>query len=810
MLKNYFCKIFLLIIICIFVCSVCIATEVVSYHPRIWITPEYAKILQSRVKPATKQWDNFRGGYHGVEWLKNNFIQKNIMGNTETIIPLALAYQATRDIDYAKAGIAAMMNFLSKDRSPGSSFSKRSGLAEALISISIGYDWLHDALNKKEKAFITQETNKYISILLDDYISAPWHGHAIRNMLAIGLWGYASYGDNPRAGEFIRNARNARFEKLLGGMNELFGKGGALPAGTFYDFAAEILEYAEAVYTATGEDLFNSSSWFRDRMNFLLLSDYPGIFYDNNRSGYSSIKYNGTYGVPDKIPYMGYMIYEDGHRGRSTIADIVRTQKLILIHHYKDDPYSKTLQYSVTKKHLDRMCNPEASKAWEEFLWFDPAQEAKIPSNLSHYAKGRGVLLMRSDWSDDATWIFFKCGDMFSTSHQHWDQNSFSIFKKGDLAIKSGLYDGDGTAGHAVNYFSRTIGSNSILVYDANEQFISWRGVHYPNLLNDGGQKAYRDMNEFKDVAHWREYQDINDSGTITGYEDTSYYTYICGNATNAYNNSRNCTPKVIWKRIKGKNSPKITLFTRSLIFLRPDYVVIFDRVNATKASYRKKWLIHLLNKPLLGGYTSEEGGDPINGGMLYRNGKTITAEAGKGKLFVASLLPEKRTMRLVGGCGIEDYWVFGKNAAPGKNMSRWQNNYGEWRVEVEPIVPRIDDIFLNVIYPCDVEDNNFPQSFLVTSTDNNMTGSYIMGTGDLPNWLVLFSKNKDGNVAKVEYTIEGSFMIKQLLCNMKSNKTYEIIQNGQVIEAKHSSGNGLLYFESTLSGKNRFLIKEA
>lgn len=797
------------IIICLYLILIkCdhVNSEVVSYHPRIWLTPKYLEILKSRTKPATKEWDVFRNGYHGIEEVKNNFVNGGII-TTDAIIPLALAYQITGDVDYAEASKAAIIKLLKRDLSPGSSFTEMSNLSETIVHIAVGFDWLYDYLRADEKTFMVKEVNRYMNTLMLDYVESPWHGHAIRHLSSIGLWGYASYGDNSRAQEFIDHARQKRFNKLLEGLNQLFGDGGALSVGSFYSYAGNILRYVEAVYTATGEDLYVVSKWFKDRLEWWLLFDYPGVFFDNNPSGYGEPHYDGTYGKPDKNPYVGYFLYDDGYRGQSRLTDNLRLEKLMLINHFSNEPIAAQLQQRILKKHVNRVNNAEAYQNWWDFFWFNPYLKTEEPKQLSHYASGMGIVLMRSGWADDATWIFFKCGDIYSTGHQHWDQNSFSIFKKGDLAIKSGIYDGDGTADHVVNYFSRTIASNSILVYDPQEVFTSWRGTHYPNLVNDGGQKAYREMDEFRDAAHWKQYSDINDTGTINFYDDTSYYTYVCGDATNAYNNQRYCTPKVFWKRMLGKNEPKVGLFVRELIFLRPDFVVVFDRVNTSKDIYRKKWLLHFLNKPLISGYTSTELGDEVQGGMAYINADTTVASAGGGGLFVKTLLPEKRQIRLVGGKDFQDYWVFGRNVKPPPDMSRWERGYGEWRIEVEPRALNREELFLNVLYPYDIKEKTMPDSKLVISNDNKMTGAYICGKGGLSSWVVMFSKDK-ANLVGAGYKIEHTGQIKHLICNLKPDTDFKVMQNDNIIETRRATSKGILYFESVANGREEYLIK--
>ena len=65
------------------------------------------------------------------------------------------------------------------------------------------------------------------------------------------------------------------------------------------------------------------------------------------------------------------------------------------------------------------------------------------PSRLSFFDPSMGFVYIRSDWdSPDATWIAFWAGPHIDT-HQHLDQGAFAIFKRRDLAPKTGHYDTD-------------------------------------------------------------------------------------------------------------------------------------------------------------------------------------------------------------------------------------------------------------------------------------------------------------------------------------------------------------------------------
>ena len=93
---------------------------------------------------------------------------------------------------------------------------------------------------------------------------------------------------------------------------------------------------------------------------------------------------------------------------------------------------------------------------------------------------------MRNGWKADSTWIEFDCGP-YLAKHQHLDQNQFTIYHNGYLAIDSGADYTDTESPHYLNYYRRTVAHNSVLVYDPAEKFF-WSDNVVP-AANDGGQR---------------------------------------------------------------------------------------------------------------------------------------------------------------------------------------------------------------------------------------------------------------------------------------------------------------------------------
>ena len=156
----------------------------------------------------------------------------------------------------------------------------------------------------------------------------------------------------------------------------------------------------------------------------------------------------------------------DGRRSVGWISIAIRPVAQGLLTRYKDTEEGQAFM------HLTGNPTPAEWDLHEIIYPVDrPTTPPPAPTKLSHYAEGMGFVYVRSDWTPDATWFAFWAGPHVDL-HQHLDQGAFNIYKRRDLAIKSGSYDsGSATQDHSVAYYTRTISANGILIIDPEEQF---------------------------------------------------------------------------------------------------------------------------------------------------------------------------------------------------------------------------------------------------------------------------------------------------------------------------------------------------
>ena len=177
--------------------------------------------------------------------------------------------------------------------------------------------------------------------------------------------------------------------------------------------------------------------------------------------------------------------------------------------------------------------------------------------------------------------------------------------------------------------------------------------------------------------------------------------------------------------------------FTREIVYVPPhNLLFVFDCVVSANASFRKAWLLHGVNEPLV----DEDSGGRVAEAKEFRNASTFRFREDKGELLVHSLLPRERVITRRGGPGEEFYtpgndnggpWGSGENwplePAEGGPMPQdpklvhmWKTFWGDdfsrvapsnrrnvvpggWRIEVSPSISAEEDFFLHVFEIGDV-----------------------------------------------------------------------------------------------------------
>jgi hypothetical protein len=317
-----------------------------------------------------------------------------------------------------------------------------------------------------------------------------------------------------------------------------------------------------------------------------------------------------------------------------------------------------------------------------------------LPPAHWHSKGANDVAVLRSGWGKSDTAVMITCGDYLGP-HQHDETGSFQIFANGkELTGSTGYYDNFDSI-HWDNYYSQhSVHANTIAVYEPTELFPDTISLTNPSKnVNDGGQRTLRrDKNgtayPAKDLFTYEKYKTggpYYETGNLETFEQTACHQYVACDVTAAYDGTVTTT---------NGNVPKVKEVSRQFVFLPPDHLVIFDRVESTNASYEKRLLINAI-----GNVTPMTATDY----MLTNGAATMSGRV---------LLPASVSMRVV-----TNFTVAG-NAYPPMLTG---NESGGTRLEIVPGQGQVRDYFLNVL---DTQTNTAKVSEDANTATVSMTDS--------------------------------------------------------------------------------------
>jgi len=642
-------------------------------HPRILLDPARLAVLRQRASTGGARWQALLGQADSTDGDK---------------LAKALVRQVLDDPSYCLGEDGAIAKALEEIGGAG----RWAGQAG---DVALVYDWCHGELDGAAKDAIVG----FFGTVQPDGDDLPgWGNYWPRWGYSYAFMGLAALDDSTAAKAWLDEYRHDRFGDHDVADLDRIAPGGGWPEGTVYDWIANLwrVKAVEGWRSATGENLFLATDWFRQRLPFLLMMSWPGV--------------EDLWGSSWYHPYPSH---GDAERNRGPMANYGRIMGEILIGAFPEEPAARQLQAYLAAAPAD---HPDSFLAHEEFLFFDPAQQAEQPGPTAHLAAGTGDVIFRSGWPSGAadtdpavTRIELHCGDRFSY-HQHYEQGSLNLFSGEPLLLDSGVYSGDGLSNHDVNYYVRTIAHNTLIVYNPEEDFGSSR----PDAAsNDGGQRSpYPGTRAPLGVAYQEQHAPIYETGDILRFENSEALGYVLTDATAAYNNPA-------YNQARDSDLPgnvaKVTHFQRELAYLRRsgswrhEAVVLYDRVGVTDPAFsgeNTKLLFHVQNEPWVSGT-----GTPVSPGetLFQGAGEAVAVAPAGARATLRFLLPQQHAIRRVGGRGIKAFWVFGANYdwqwEESETQPRPINDFedlpwGEWRLELEPTDTALDHRFLTVIFP--------------------------------------------------------------------------------------------------------------
>ena len=185
-----------------------------------------------------------------------------------------------------------------------------------------------------------------------------------------------------------------------------------------------------------------------------------------------------------------------------------------------------------------------------KFIFYDDSvasQPPALPSSRIFADKGNAVF--RSGWDKDAIVFLYRAGPNFN--HHHADQGSFLLSAFGENLVTEAGWSDYYKDPYYVTFFTQAVGHNTVLVDDNPES------------------QAIGDTPQFKA---------LNNYPRITDFITSDFYDALGSELSSVYQN-------------------RLARYVRRVVFMKPDYFVVFDdlKVNGKPAPF--DFLLHLPNR---------------------------------------------------------------------------------------------------------------------------------------------------------------------------------------------------------------------
>ncbi|CAG1015046.1 partial Heparin and heparin-sulfate lyase, partial [Anaerolineales bacterium] len=440
-------------------------------HPRIYLTPERipalkAQALTSKVGPW-KQMHQRMGGKQAALFYAME-------------IGPELGAKMSRN-DYGRMAAKALMDAIS------------GGGKASPDDLAILYDWAHDALTQEEKRAFVDFCKKRIGKEIRIH-NEKAHGYRTSPKPEGMIAALAFYRDgiDDRYAEqlLLKGIRDTLQDNLA--MEQVAGKDGGFADGTYYLFQLGGPPFNSflALTTATGSSFFFDHAVFSRLPNQLIqallpfaieraktgkASRYFATFHDNWTSTTSDYGSVGS-GMATNMAITAAEFRRKGDEKTASLYMWLVKEAFGGIPYQAENPVS----FVLLDETIPSLGPKEVGLPLAEALGWDE-KAGEIDRDRFGKKAGIGWVAMRSAWNDpNATYALFKAEPFYYHGHMHHDSLAFMIAKGEELALaRSGnymcWYEGgplrDKNPGwpQAANFFTRTISTNNLLVFDPKE-----------------------------------------------------------------------------------------------------------------------------------------------------------------------------------------------------------------------------------------------------------------------------------------------------------------------------------------------------
>lgn len=651
--------------------------------------------------------------------------------------------QATRD-DYAQRARTLLMHVMDQAalgpaeavpfRDPAFSTYDRSRWWGEGFALTV--DWIYPYLTTQDKATIRQVFLRWADenlnadvttfnhpepmgvvndpILISDTLRVRWaaNNYYMAHMRQIGLMSLAlDPADDPNGelGAYLQNATGA-WLYVVDHMLRTEARGGLSPEGWLYgpDSLGYTAQFLLALHTAGEDDAavwgsqvdWSSNPFWNEMIPAHLHSLSPRS--ETGSSWLEDVYRPAWYGdgqeywAPDFIGVFGPLGIYDSNTNHTA-----RLQTIRWIQTHTPPGGESRL--------MDRVNGTEVFRdAILYFMLFEPGAAGPPDPHAGlgthFYAPGFGRILARTDWSEDAAWLSYLIG-WINIDHQLSEGNQFGFYRNGEWLTKSRVgWDGS----------SPPWGCNT-----------GRSDYHNGLALENDPPDLDEDDFLYNCYRHGSQYMYTNDGdGTLLAHSFGNGFVYVLGDATHLYNASDLLSDDILHA-------------SRSLVWLQPDHIVVYDRAtSATNGRYKRFWL-NLPNQPTI-------------------NGTLATATTGSGQqLFVTTLLPANATPAAV---AMEP---FPDEVAVDETMQH--------RLMVEAPGDPADVRFLHVLQGANAGTSAGTVTLVESSNGTPFAGPVVDGTA------VLFPTDLDTPFTDLTYTVPAATQT-QLVTGLTPGGNYDVI----------------------------------
>ncbi len=534
-------------------------------RPRLLLTEQYlAETLRPRWEQGASSAQRWRA------YIESDAPEQDFPAHPAAATrALALGYLVTGEARYAEraqVGLLQMVDAIASHPSMTGSAYWDADFLETVAGVAVAFDWLYDTLLPTDRdALVTvmldaaamlnnPERGFDLAYILSEdggfYRFAAYDVWGPRVLWAVAATGLALLGDDPAAAELVEYARDLLRGWMLPALDDL--QGGAWPAGPAPAFRATwaLAQTATAFWTARGENYFSATDWWYDRLAYNLFFYLPN--HQTSPAG----------------PHPGYAdIIGPGER-HNPAGVLARAHDSLLTTVFAGTQYAAWMGWFLGE------VSPPLQGPWtaEEFLWDAGGTGDTPPPWLVWYTLGTGHAFMRSAWEgEDITHISFIAGDRYAAD-QFLASGHLALWRGDDLLLgRGGAYSGEIL--HDANYYGRSIAANVPLICDLAEDFDAARPAPPDTLwLNDCGQRGaagQRPTNPYYRAENAPAFE----TGGILRFAEEGGLVYFRADLTAAYNSPLYTTPG---------NRPKAQNVLREVIFIRPDVLLVHDRVTTS------------------------------------------------------------------------------------------------------------------------------------------------------------------------------------------------------------------------------------